>query len=483
MSDAAKSEAGAAATTGSRQLVYVLPALAYGLWLSLAPLASPLTEPDTASYLGFSSSRTAGYPYFLWAVEWLFGDPKYAIHVQVWVFAAALAVLGRVVLVATGSSLFTLGLLAANCINPEVNRFHFVLLTESLFVSLTILIIACLIQVVYRPDWRGVACLSALMGLAVALRPVGYAFLPLLVLIALIRWRELRPTRAASLAALVLPVVAVVLLETAVYAGHHGLPRKSLAGVHAIGKAGVVRTSQENPYPADHAYHRLWAKLEEAAAAAHPVIDGAPTFGARKHLGLHYEAFMQYIYARDEIEQAAHESGFSDFDVMKQVGLERLFAAPLSYLRLSLDNLRGLWLIYGASHPTTAEHLNAYVEANSPLPLFADYDITGPPMEPVQPRRIALFVQPAVLALCAVTLIAIFAAAVQILRGRAKPALIVAGLCGLMVNGNFLLVALTGIGIVRYTLAMWPGMMACAAFLAWPMLALLPFGRRRFPLP
>lgn len=169
------------------------------------------------------------------------------MHFQVWIYAASLAALGRAVLSATGSTLFTLGLLAANCINPEVNRFHFILLTESLFVSLTVLIIAGLIQVIHRPDWRSAACLSGLMGLAIALRPVGYAFLPLLPLLAIVRWRALLPRRGLILVALVLPAVAVVLLETSVYAQHHGLPRKSLASVHAIGKASVVLTNRDNP--------------------------------------------------------------------------------------------------------------------------------------------------------------------------------------------------------------------------------------------
>lgn len=484
MSDAAKPEPSAAAAVladGKAHLVALLPALAYGLWLSVAPPDVAPAAPDTASYLQFDAVRTAGYPSVLRAVGWLTGDPAHAVHLQVWVFAAALAVLGRVVLAATGSPLLALGLVAVTAVNPAVNRLHFSLLTDSLFVSLTVLIVACLVQAVYRPAWRTAAWLSALMGLAIALRPLGYAFLPLLPLLLLVRWRALRSGRGVFLAALVLPAVAVVLLETAVYAQHHGLPRASLAGIHAIGKAGMVRTGRENPYPEGHAYHGLWAKLEAGAEAARAAIDGAPTFGARRYLAQHYEAFMQYVYARDEILEAARASSLSDAEVMTQVGLDRLSAAPRAYLHLVADSLGGLWLLYGASHPATAGRLNAYVEANGPLPLFAAYGVAGPSMETVPSRRIALFVQPAVLALGVVSLLASLAAAVRILRGRAGPALIVAGLCGLMVNGNFLLVALTGIGIARYTLAMWPGMMACAAFLAWPVAESVLSRLRRAP--
>lgn len=67
--------AAAFAKDGRAHLVYLLPALAYGLWMSVAPLASPLMDVDTASYLEFDNSRTAGYPYFLWAVEGLTGAP------------------------------------------------------------------------------------------------------------------------------------------------------------------------------------------------------------------------------------------------------------------------------------------------------------------------------------------------------------------------------------------------------------------------
>ena len=482
MSETAKPEArvkAARRARGAAHLAYILPALAYATWLTAAPPSAPVIELDTPSYLHFSATRTAGYPYFLWTVEWLTGDARNAVHFQVWIFAAALGALGHAILRKTRSALFTAGLVIAIAINPELARFHFSLITESLFVSVTVLIIAFLIRTTYRPSWQDAAALSALMGVAIALRPVGYAFLPLLAVLALLRWRDLQPSRLRFLAAAVLPAVLMILLETAVYAAHNGLPRKSLTGLHAFGKAALVDTGAANPYAEDSPYRALWDTLETGAAPARRFIGDAPGFGARKLLRGHYESVMQYSFARPEIAAAKEAAGLSAHQVMAEVGFERLAAAPAAYLRLAANHFGGLWLLYGASHPGTATRLNAYLDANRPLPLLAELDSEGPLSEPIPSRRIASVVQPVVLALGSVTAIAILAAAIAFLRGRAPPALFVAGLCGLMVNGNFLLIALTAIGLARYTLAMWPGIVACAAFLAWAVVEEIAAARRR----
>jgi len=68
------------------------------------------------------------------------------------------------------------------------------------------------------------------------------------------------------------------------------------------------------------------------------------------------------------------------------------------------------------------------------------------------------------------TLMAIVLLIPALLRRRATPALITARTCALLVNGNFLLVALTGVGIARHTIAMWPGIVGVGPFLfgaAW----------------
>ena len=464
---------------GLAHLVYILPALVYATGLTAAPPIAPVIEPDTLSYLHFSGIRTAGYPYFLWTVERLTGDAESAVYFQVWIFAAALGALGRAVLRETRSALFALGLVLAIAANPELVRFHFSLLTESLFVSATVLIIAFLIRAAYRPRWRDAAALSALMGIAIALRPVGYAFLPLLPALALLRWRDLQPSQPRFLAAAVLPAMLVILLETAVYAAHNGLPRKSLAGLHAFGKAALVETAAANPYAAGSPYRALWDALEKDAAPARALIGDAPGFGASKLLRGHYESVMQYSFARPEIAAAQEATGLSAHEVMSAVGFERLATAPAAYLRLTANHFGSLWLLYGASHPGAAARLNAYLDANRPLPLLAELNSEKPFAQPIPSRRIALIVQPGVLALGVVTAVAVLAAAIAILRGRAPPTLLAAGLCGLMVNGNFLLTALTAIGLARYTLAMWPGMIACAALLAWATVEEVVAARKR----
>ena len=370
--------------------------------------------------------------------------------------------LGRAVLAATGSALAATGLMLACCINPELNRYHWMLLTESLFVSLTIAILALIVLMVQRPQPRLVVLMSTAIGLAIAVRPPGYAFVPLLPVLGLLLWPRIRERWLVYLAGAVVPLLVVLTLETLAYAWHHPLPRDSLTGRHMFAKAALIDAGIANPYPDGHPYRAIWQQMETDAAPVRRLIAAAPGHSARSHVLRNYEVTLQYRFAEAAVMPASKATGLSPSAVMLDVGLARLRSAPLGYLWLSAQHFGGLWVVYAASHPASAPQINAFLDAHRPLPMD---DASGSLTDPAPTRSQALLVQPVMLALGAVTALAILLLAASWLARTPPPALIIAGVSALMVNGNFLLIALTGVGIPRYTLAMWPAIMTTAMFL------------------
>lgn len=449
-------------TPVARSAIYLLAALAYGLWFTANPVDTPLTQPDSAGYLAFSSSRTAAYPIFLKMVAWLSGDVGNVVYAQLWIYVAAIAVLGRAVHSVTGSHILAAGVVAATMINPEINEYHFVILTESLFISLMVLILALVIRFTHQRRWQTLALISFLIGLAIAVRPVGYGLLTVVAAIGVLFWSDVRANRRTMLAAAILPAVAVMLLEYAVYAGHHGLVRESLAARHIFAKSGLVATRGRNPYPAGHPYRELWRMLEIDLEPVRALIAGAPNFAARNLLLDNYEVYLQYQFAGNAIARAADRAGRTTGEVMADIGRARLIKAPGAYLGLVADHFRGVWTVYASRHPGAVAAVNAYLEANRPLPYEAAGGALAKPIVVYPPAR---FIQPALLILGAMTFLAMTWLVAWYVRRRRSRALTIAGLAALMVNANFLLVALAGLGIPRYTVAMWPAIIVSAAFL------------------
>ncbi len=446
-------------------LPYVLVALALLPWMLWTTPEMTLLQPDSSSYMSFDSVRSAGYPVFIDAVQRI-GIPIAKIgYPQVALFVLSLLFLGYA-LASTTSSWFlsALAVFAAGG-NPILNQYHFVVLTESIFVSATVAICAAIVLSIYAYRERWIWLLAGLIGLAVVVRPVGYAFVPVLLLVAVAHGcqRELHVKR--FLLAALLPVVAFIGLERAAHWAYHGEDRSSLMGLHLFAKAGMVEAPTANPYSSDDPRSPVWQALEHDLEPVRRVIREAPEFGVRLYLLTAYEVFTQYRFGREVILPASRQLAIPPPEVMQQVGLARLAQAPMAYVWLVWQHYRGLWTLYAASHPSTSKAANAYIQELRPLPLVEPDDRLN---APVPASRLARFVQPVFLAVWLTTLAVPIAALVQLIRRRAlSPELSVTAILALMINGNFLLVALFGVSTLRYTIAMWPAMVVFGLLVVW----------------
>ncbi|MDX2201344.1 MAG: hypothetical protein NW223_01215 [Hyphomicrobiaceae bacterium] len=444
-----------------------LPSLAIAAFAALTVAAQlvllgtePVLAPDSASYLDWAAHRTLGYPLFLS----LAGSTSDAVVLQIILAGACLLFLGSSARAFTGSTFAALAAMALIAANPELAKYQASILTESIFVSLTMLILAMLLRLLAKPAVRvpDVAALSGAMGLAVAIRPPGLAFLPLLAILAVLLWPRVRARPLALAGAAILPALGIVASERLAASALHSTPPVSMFERTVFAKAGMLDAGPA-PYPAGDPRRAVWEDLDAQMSAARRLVAGAPGAAARHYIAVNYEVYAQYHIDRSAAQAAAGALGQRPGAILREVGLARIAAAPWAYLSLSAQHFAALWRLYGASHPAAAPGIGRYLDAHRPLPLAGAGGVLD---QPIAPRAAALVIQPAVLALGALSGLAIAWLLIAWLRGAASAPVMAAGLCALMVNGNFLLVALTNIGIPRYMLAMWPALMLMAVLLA-----------------
>ena len=236
----------------------------------LAP--AELMQADSRSYLSFSAVATAGYPLFLRFVEHLpgglLGLPWLQLGfygVTAWLLASSFR---RVSDSNFGGGLLLVLLLG----NGQVTRLSFMIMTESLFLSCLMLLLALFCRLVQTPRWPALALASLVAGSAVLIRPAGYALLVSLPVVSWWSWRGALPLMQAVFAAMV-PGLVVLGSGMVAYHAQHGLWRtQSFVGRNLFGKAGaVVDVTREGADP------KTIRWIAATVAPDRAVIDRAPT--------------------------------------------------------------------------------------------------------------------------------------------------------------------------------------------------------------
>ncbi len=135
------------------------------------PSSFPLIEADTTTYIYFTSSRTAFYPLFLWALFELGLHLGQITVVQALLYAAALTVLLAALLRAgvARSLVVAFTLLLAG--NSYFSSFHHTIMTESISFTVFALTTAWLIDYLRSGKVGFLALAGLCSGLLIGIRP------------------------------------------------------------------------------------------------------------------------------------------------------------------------------------------------------------------------------------------------------------------------------------------------------------------------
>lgn len=429
------------------------------------PILDVNLASDSADYVQSAAYRGFAYPAFLDIFD-IFADPlRAAVVGQIWIFAAAAAVLSVSFARATGQTGAGLILLALLVINPMTIYFNYSILTESLFQSTLCLYLAYVLKSIRAPKAWHFTALGLSVGAMIAIRPVGFAILPVLVVAVLCAAYINGRKPWAGLALAVLSVFAVLALDRLAYSLHHDDARQSILGNVLFEKSAML-SAGPSPYPADDPRTQAWNMLEQDEPAdARELIARAPSGPVSFFLMHSYEASLIFLYNSDRLREIADQMGIPKSDLLAEVGSRRILANPAGFLHLPFQHYVANWQPF---YRTTAkDSINDYIAQNGPFPMdnalgYIDRNVFAPPYANAIHTALALGWLASVLTLTA----AIFA------FGRdwpGRPMLTWAGLGVLSLHALLFLSSTLSIASVRYLAVLWPivAIVICATVFAF----------------
>ncbi len=411
---------------------------------------------------------------FLALARAVFGDVMAAVPMQLWLFAACVALLTWELARLTG--MLTVALLAQCALlgNTEATQYHFQLFTESLSMSILALTIAAVSAFVRTGRVWPLVGASALIGASIAVRPSMVSQIVVLAIVLLMMRRRLTARWYVLTAAAAVPLLIVGMAESAYFRAHHDGPRQGLTPLIMFGKAGMIggppdaMADAAAAGAADAAILPLVDAVRRQAQPARDLLDRAPNLPAWCHMAYVYETYFQWNLAADARRPAGLLTPDDPGAALVRIGLTSIAGAPLAYADLTLRHVGCMWTLTVADRRERAEYL-AFLQANQPLPFGEETGL-------VSKARSHLAVAPKMLSIgfagvMALTLLAAFAGVALAARGRpSDPIVTVAAAAALMLNGNLLLTALAGIGLGRYVIGAWPLVVVASGLTGWTML-------------
>ena len=442
----------------ARRLPWLLVALAAGYVLVFRsnPLGAEMYAADSLEYVGFDSSRSAGYPIFLALTTALFGTVDAAPALQLLLAATAFAFLAWSVHRAFDAPRLALLVALALFGNWELATYHAMLLTESCFIAALAVMMGAMARLVARPTagWAGASALAC--GLAIAVRPAGMSLLPIWPILLWFVWNRCAGRRLGLVAAIVAPLAACSLAEGTIWKARHGnRERPSVVNLHLFAKGLMIDGVQAAP---DDEPARFLIRARREMAPAREFVAGAPGWQVRMLFLRRYEMWAHRDLFSEETSALADRRGVTDNRLRGEVGRLAIAAAPAAWLKNAFNHYLGLWWVSQLPSPAVYGRYVAYVAQPGGVPIIGE-------IEDIRPYpRAALATRLVMVSAFLASFPAVALAVRQRLRrgpGGPDPALVLAALSALLVHGHFLLVGLTGTVVTRYAVAMWPVLVLC----------------------
>ncbi|MDN3565830.1 hypothetical protein QWZ14_15785 [Paeniroseomonas aquatica] len=462
---------GAAASPGKRDLLFTVPSLALALVFVLRmarhlPLL-PITTGDSAAYL-----QMAGYrpPIYGWLANcWIFltGGLEGLPLAQLVVLGCAIAVFatefGRL-LRSPLVSILAIPLILLQTAVYDSSRW---LLTESVFISLTLIGLAMLCRHARRGDLAPLLVAAACFGMSTLLRSTGMAFLPLPLLVAVFDRRF--PLWPALQRAAIAGVIAVSVLLSGMgwtYVRHGHFEIGSWAGISLLGKALVLL----RPEDAVGKPSAVQAVLP-AAAEARRLMAEQPDIAARLRAQVQSSGDVRFpafwpTAAREWPEWIAADGRGKDL-LARAIARDLISAHPGEYLQLwahdwlSLIIQPAYWPAWATTVPADRNAFAFCREMNNCWGLER-YDL---PLHG-QVLLIGAAVGGAVLGLVLIPLLAW-----PVIRRRASPDMALIWGTAIVLHGSLLVTSAVEAGHVRYTVALH---VLDIVMLLWLLVRLLP---------
>ena len=179
----------------------------------VAPRAFPLVEPDSAGYIEFSNVRTAIYPAFLRIFGALGLGLEQITYVQLALFVLSLATLVAALLRAGMPRVLIVLMVVGLLASFHLPSYHWTILTESIFISVSTIGLAFWLDYLRTGRIQFLAAISLCVGLLIAIRPAGIAFLPMIPISIWLQWHRRDVPRTAVAAVVIVSLALGPVIE------------------------------------------------------------------------------------------------------------------------------------------------------------------------------------------------------------------------------------------------------------------------------
>jgi hypothetical protein len=424
--------------------------------------APDLLVPDSSSYLEFSPDRTVGYPLILAAVAHFDPDFRSLPYLQMGCLILSAALLVEACNRVRPAPVIWAVVGTAVLANPFVWRYAMSIMSESLYISFSMLFLSCyLMALSSRPKGLGwLALASAFLGITVLQRPVGYALL-IAALLGTYFWKS-RFSYAAIAAAG--PALACILVACASNWIHRGVFATQIFGGGLLASHVALLMPEQLPGPNEQLTARIAADLRPIASGLPHDLSGVRDYYWMTYLSLNsvlHKEILPLLTAAVATSSKTSTDALSIADMRRintlawNISIDTIVHEPIAYMKLVAVQFLALWTIPTMSTTEEAAHLRGLL-CN---PTFGNYFCRAASTDSALtvrvflPRPVNFAKDIFLLSLMAMS----FALPILALSRRRESTLLCGlALIALCINGQYAMTALVEDGLPRYSLAMWP---------------------------
>lgn len=354
-----------------KNVVFVIACSLIGAAILFAiPSYYPLLQPDSFGYLSFDRSRTALYPLFLRALTGVGLNLDQVTCVQAVIFHIALLFLLLAMLRAGCGRFLVFIFVLALELNVAYSSLHWSILSKSLFLSLSAIMAALLLDYFRTGRLVFIANASLCVGILYGIRPAAITLVPMLFVAAWLNWQKRNRPGWAMLVAMFVPLAAGPIFENAVFRLIHADSRATTVPNMMMGKAAMVIRGDTRFFgPYADTLNGLGAELNATYAPVHTFLSYLPSIVAWPVASSTYEAVAQFSVLNDALAKASNRTGLSQEWLSEELGRQAIEQNLTGFLQLSLLNYFGQWSVTALTFPPAARAFNSYVNTYRNVPL------------------------------------------------------------------------------------------------------------------
>ncbi|SCA55845.1 membrane hypothetical protein [Candidatus Terasakiella magnetica] len=310
-----------------------------------------LLVEDSQTFLDFSANHSLGYPVFLKLIQLFSADNHVISYVQIALFSLALVHISIGIFKITTNHLFGILSVVLLCTNPFTLDIHYKLSPDSLFLSLSLLMIGFIISAYRYANFLNLLGFGLSLGLCMVIQPYGLAYLPLILFVAPMVTLKNHCSLAKAFLLPALACLALTISEATMYKALHEGQDFRPATQHIYGNALLMETTQSSPYATQDPRTGIWEKIETDLRPVRTEIWGLETHEERSALLLKQLDQLKDSFAINAMTQASFLLDKSVDDIRMDIASSRIIQAPLAYFRIMIEHYRSIWKEpYGLSY-------------------------------------------------------------------------------------------------------------------------------------